>query len=318
MSTLFDRLTEGARERELMARVRSRAFAPDELAKHCLPFFLKVQIQTVSTCNAACPMCGWALTKGVQPQGRMADVVYRTIVEQLRGRGVERTSLYMENEPLLDRDLAARTAYLKQCVPETTAVIFTNGLLLDGHRALELHDAGMDEIVISVVGFQRPAYERYMAGLDFERAMRNLDAVAHLERAGRLRGTTIKIVSLDLPGAQDGMTAFAQRTGFAPMVKPVTNRAGLIDLHALGMSSVAEDSFQACQRPFVKAYILYNGDLVLCNCDWQRTTIIGNVMEHTLEQLWLSPRLMEIRRHHLAGRLPADSLCAKCDYPYLP
>jgi len=73
-----------------------------------------------------------------------------------------------------------------------------------------------------------------------------------------------------------------------------------------------------CQRPFVKAYILYNGDMVLCNSDWWRTTIIGNVMEESLESLWHSPRLMEIRRHQVRGAFPAGSLCAGCDYPYPP
>jgi MoaA/NifB/PqqE/SkfB family radical SAM enzyme len=317
VSTLFDRITEGKRENDLMAAVRARRFGPEALERHCLPFFLKIQIQTVSTCNAGCTMCGWTYTRHTQPQGRMTNAIFERVVDQLPGRGVERTSLFMENEPLLDRELPERTRYLKQRVPETRAVIFTNGLLLDEPRVLALHDAGMDEIVISVIGFEREAYEKHMVGLDFERVMQNLETVGDLMRAGRLEHSDIKVVSLDIPDALAGMEQFMARTGFTPYVKPVTNRAGLIDTEPYGVPSPQGRTAQACQRPFVKAYVLYNGDMVLCNCDWERTTIIGNVMEKPLVELWLSQTLMEIRRHHLEGALPQGSLCAKCDYPYL-
>jgi len=125
-----DRATEGERERALMSAVRSGAVDPDRLDAALLPFPVKIQIQTVSPCNAACVMCPWPATKDVLPQGSMADAVYERVVGQLAGRGVERTSLFLMNEPTLDRRLARRTAHLKRVVPETTALIFTNGLLL--------------------------------------------------------------------------------------------------------------------------------------------------------------------------------------------
>ena len=78
-----------------------------------------------------------------------------------------------------------------------------------------------------------------------------------------------------------------------------------------------EERFSACQRPFVKAYVLFNGDVVLCNCDWSRTTILGNVTEASLEEIWNGPEYANIRRRHLLGELRAGSVCARCDYPYL-
>jgi radical SAM protein with 4Fe4S-binding SPASM domain len=57
--------------------------------------------------------------------------------------------------------------------------------------------------------------------------------------------------------------------------------------------------------------------MVLCNCDWMRTTIIGNIETNTLEELWSSEKMMEVRRAHLRGAFPKELPCAACDYPFL-
>jgi MoaA/NifB/PqqE/SkfB family radical SAM enzyme len=317
VNTPFDRSTEGERERQLMQAVRSGTVAPEQLEEFALPFPVKIQIQTVSPCNAACVMCPWPATKDVLPQGVMAEPLFQRLVDQLAGRGVERTSLFLMNEPTLDRRLERLTAYLKRVVPETTALIFTNGLLLTGDRAEALAAAGMDEIDVSVIGFSEAEYAKVMHGIDFASVMRNLDEIAARQAQGRLGSLKLKLVCLDFPGLRESAAAFSARTGLHVYVKPVTNRAGLIDLDAIGVANTEAPQPRPCQRPFVKAYVLYNGDAVLCNCDWMRTTVLGNVADTPLEQIWRSHQLDEIRRHHLRRAFPKGSLCARCDYPYL-
>lgn len=319
MSVSFDRLTEGERERELMRAVRARAFGAEELAERCLRFPLKIQIQTASPCNAACAMCPWPETATSQPQGRMREELYESLLHQLAGRGVERTSLFLMNEPLVDRRLEAWCARLKQVVPETRALIYTNGELLSPERARALVDAGLDEIDISVIGFDPQTYARHMRGLDYGRVMAHLDALGALAARGELGALRLRIVALDLPGVAEGVAAFRERTGLDVYLKPCTNRAGNVgeeELHALGAALAEGASFSACQRPFVKAYVLYNGDVALCNCDWRRSTILGNLERQSLEQIWNGPALRGIRRQHLEGSLAPRSLCAGCDYPY--
>ena len=105
--------------------------------------------------------------------------------------------------------------------------------------------------------------------------------------------------------------------GLPVYLKPATNRAGSVDVEQFDATAMRGPNFRPCQRPFVKAYVLFDGTVVLCNCDWQRTTVIGKIGEQTLEELWHSPILKAIQRQHADRQLPPDSLCAKCDYPYL-
>jgi radical SAM protein with 4Fe4S-binding SPASM domain len=220
------------------------------------------------------------------------------------------------NEPLIDPALADRTRLLKSKVPETRVLIYTNGTLLDAQRARALARAGMDEITVSVVGFEREAHERLMAKADFDRVMANLEEVGRLSKSGELGTLTLRVVGLDFPEARAGLESFVSRTGIIPFLKPVTNRAGSVDVERFDPGRTRRE-FRACQRPFVKTYVLYNGDVVLCNCDWERTTILGNVLDSHLHEIWRGPALDQIRAWHLSGDLPLDSLCARCDFPYL-
>ena len=54
--TRFDRITEGEREKALLEKLRAGVVTADNVEEHCLPFFLKVQIQTDSRSLPAAPL----------------------------------------------------------------------------------------------------------------------------------------------------------------------------------------------------------------------------------------------------------------------
>ncbi len=315
--TRYDRITEGRSEKELLRKLRGGDLTPDNLEVHSLPFFVKIQIQTSSLCNGMCTTCPYPETRSILPQGEMAEELFNEVVDQIKGRGVERTSLFLMNEPLLDPRLDRFTTHLKSMDPDTWALVFTNGLLLTGDRTLSLAHAGMDEINVSINGFDRASHNRVTKGIDFDQVMRNLADVGRLLQGGQLGGMRIKVVGLSFPGMEEGAKEFRDRTGLPVYLKPVTNRAGLIDTEKAGGSVSKSDTMTACQRPFVKAYVLFNGDMVLCNCDWMRTTVIGNIRSTPLEELWNSRAMMDVRRAHIRGVLPKNLPCGSCDYPYL-
>jgi radical SAM protein with 4Fe4S-binding SPASM domain len=313
----LDRITEGERERDLMRRVRG-GLAPEAVAAAGLPFFVKLQIQTTTACNAACVTCPYPETAKTLPMGRMSEATFRTVVEQIRGRGVERVSLFLQNEPLVDPRIEEFTRLLKSREPAVKATLVTNGHFLDGARARALAEAGTDEISVSVNGFDARSYEATMEGLSFERILGNLREVGAARRAGELGTMEVRVVALEMAGIAEALAKFREEVALDVYLKPVTNRAGDIDAAAMrGPQTRVAATPLACQRPFVKGYVLYNGDLILCNCDWRRSYVIGNVHEQELATLWRSERLERIRRALVALAFPADSPCAKCDYPWL-
>jgi MoaA/NifB/PqqE/SkfB family radical SAM enzyme len=188
-------------------------------------------------------------------------------------------------------------------------VIFTNGSALTERTARALHAAGLDEVNLSVHGFDEAAYESVMVGLSYERLRRNLRRLLELRRAGELPGLRVKLVAVDLPAVL-GSLEERDRDLFAEvLVKATSNERDAI------AGAGAAPRRRPCQRPFVKAYVLFNGDLVLCNVDWRRSVILGNVAREPIEAIWRSARYRAVRSQHLAGAFEPGLLCAGCDYP---
>jgi cyclic pyranopterin phosphate synthase len=69
-----------------------------------------------------------------------------------------------------------------------------------------------------------------------------------------------------------------------------------------------------CFAPSEMLIITVTGDVILCCNDAQRKNIMGNVMEKSLEEIWFSPRFMEIRELLEKGnRGKATGICKICN-----
>ncbi|PCJ53427.1 MAG: hypothetical protein COA70_09010 [Planctomycetota bacterium] len=308
-----ERPNTGLGERELLDALHALNPPPDPAG--LVPRFpWKMQVQTFSRCNAACAMCPWPETKNELDQGRMEETTFRALLQQSAGQGLERMSLFLHNEPLLDVRLSAWTRMAKDILPETKLTIYTNGWLFTPEKAQELADAGMDEINVSVLAADAGLVEKYSPGTPLEKILGYLDGVSKLTEAGSLGGMKVSVAALDLPGVMDSFAPMEQRwadRGMPLYFAPVSNRAGNCE-----WGEGAGERRVVCQRPFTKAYVLYDGRLILCNCDWRREIVLGNIRETPLAELWQGEAYQALRTKLLREDLEEGFLCTACDYPY--
>jgi len=324
----FDARTLGDRERTVMAEVgalRREALADpargDELFARALARLpalpLKVQIQTTTRCNAACGMCPYPIVTaepGFEHQA-MDEARFLRILPQLVG--VERLSLFLMNEPLLDRRLAGWIARARAALPGTTLGLFSNGAALDVARARALAEAGLDELRVSVHGFEPETYERVMAGLSYARMRANLDGVLAAADAGELGGLDLQLVTGDLPEVASTRALAPLRYRGRVLLKAFSNEREAVGVAPGLASSVTAGDDAPCQRLFVKLYVLASGDCVLCNVDWRRSVVLGRVGEPdgaTVADVWRGPAYTAVRREHFRRAFERAAICARCDY----
>ena len=93
-------------------------------------------------------------------------------------------------------------------------------------------------------------------------------------------------------------------------IQPLENRANNYFTYK-GLNPEGWQPYLHCKRLFTQAYILYNGDMVLCCADWERTTILGNVKEKSVEEVWNGKEATAIRKKFLSGDTK-DLLCHSC------
>jgi radical SAM protein with 4Fe4S-binding SPASM domain len=287
-------------------------------------FPLKIQIQTFSRCNAACEMCPYPEITGEEgfDHTRMDDALYVSLLEQMEGRGVERLSLFLMNEPLLDRRLPRWLTMARRALPETKFGLFSNGAALSEPLLRALAEAGLDELCISVHGFEKALYERVMRKLVFERTLANLEMAVGLHAAGELQGLHLQIVTGDVPDVTATLASMPAALEPYVVLKGFSNERTVSEVRqGLGSSPQAErrnhDRRPLCQRPFVKLYIMTDGECVLCNCDWRRRIVLGNARETTLDAIWKGAKYAAVRRRHMRDQYLAHSICERCDYPWV-
>ena len=281
---------------------------------------LKVQIQTTTRCNAACAMCPYPVVTeepGFE-HASMSEERYRRILDDLGGGGVERLSLFLMNEPLIDRRLQRWLAMARDALPHCVLGLFSNGAALDGQRARDLAGAGLDELCVSIHGFEADTYERVMRGLSYARLRHNLDEVLEAAAAGQLGDMHVQIVAGDVPEVAATRELAPQRYRDRIVLKAFSNERAAIGAPSSVPSSCGGPAGDApCQRPFVKLYVLTTGECVLCNVDWRRTVLLGRVGDEggpSVSDVWRGDAYRQIRREHFTRAFARAALCSRCDY----
>lgn len=274
-----------------------------------------IQIQTKSGCNARCVFCPNSVVGPRLTHGEMEEELFKKIVDEItQYPPLSRISPYLMNEPLLDRRLGEKIRYIAERKrPETTIKINSNGSLLDEEMGEQLVESGLNRINFSVHGIRPQTYESQMVGLRLDRVLENIDRFIELKKKIGANKPTIRVTMVrtkaieeELPEIMD----YWKRRGIRVNVRPLENRARR-EIAAKGLNPKHWRPFNFCSRLFEQAYILYNGDVVLCCVDWERTTILGNLREQSLHEIWNGPAYLEMRRRYLTGDLKG-LLCEKC------
>jgi hypothetical protein len=155
-----------------------------------------------------------------------------------------------------------------------------------------------------------------MAGLSFARLQRNLDEVLAAADAGELGAMAVHIVTGDVPEVARTRDLAPLRYRGRILMKSFSNERAAVGVAPGLPSSPASDADAPCQRPFVKLYVLSNGDCVMCNVDWRRTVILGRVGEPGAQigEVWTGERYTAVRREHFLGAFARAAICGRCDY----
>ena len=281
-----------------------------------LPFPRTIQIQTFTGCNADCIFCPYGATSDAQPKGRMPPDLFRRIIDEAARHRVRRVSPYLMNEPLMDRDLFDKIRYIHAAIPGCKVVVTSNGHFLtppvvDAILAL---GGGLHELYVSFQGLDREAYERTMRGsMNFDRTLANVN---HFIDEQRRRGLDrpklwITMVNTAVIDAKKAV-AYWRARGVASKFTTLENRGGNIRNAESFSRTKAMSYYTTCTRLFKQAYILFNGDMVLCCVDYNREQVLGNITNSSIHDVWNGPVAQEIRRRYLAHEFDGLPLCGNC------
>jgi hypothetical protein len=236
------------------------------------------------------------------------------VVDQCLELGVRRYTLYLMNEPMLDRELPERVACISKRIrkPQYTKTTSHGGLLTE-RMARGLLDAGLDKLKISVHSLNSERYWSIMH-LRLEKTLRNIDQFLDLKARGGYRRPKLEIVVVDSIHNHDeipDIQKYWQAREIKMIIEPVENRADHSTIREAAVGFNALLPFTWCRRLREQLYVLYDGRVLMCCADWEQRTVLGDLKTTPLRDIWYGERYAELRRRFVAGDLKG-TLCEGC------
>ena len=274
-----------------------------------------VQFQTLSTCNAKCIFCAHSQNPGEIPHGRMEDALIRKIIDECARHAVGRISPYLTNEPLMDKRMPTIVREIKKkCFFPVKTKINTNAGLLTEEIAGELVKAKLDQLWISVNGYSAETYRESM-GLDFSTTMKNINVFLDMKKTLGVKRpkvivTTIrtKLVERELEKAREYWAA----KGVDFRIHSIDNRCGEEAASAVRSESRDPKPKRNCDLFLKQAYIVENGDMIICCHDWRQSVVVGNITRTSISDVWNSEHFKKLIYEYYAEQFDNLEICRTC------
>jgi len=273
------------------------------------PFPRVVAAETTNLCNARCVMCPYPGMK--RTKGFMAMPLYRKIVDECALHPGIELRLSGFGEPLLDPDLCARIRYAKERGIGKVQLT-TNASLLDEEKARGLIDSGLDEIMLSVDGYDEPSYARVRVGLDFGTVREDALRLVMVRGQGKTPRIIASLILFPEHIAHRRAMIEAWR-GCADLflIKPPEDWAG--EVPQSGGDAVVADPHIPCPYLWTQFLIAWDGTVGLCCRDFCNIRVpVGNVAGEGIADVWHGKTLAAIRERDARGR--TIEVCRGCSY----
>ena len=276
-----------------------------------------IDIQTQSGCNAHCTFCGVGKEEN-KVHGRMSDALFRKIIDEVMDYpSLYQINPYLLNDPLVDRHMPEKLEYIarkrgKRSTPKVR-IITNAGLLTEETGYKLLKSESLDEINFSFHTILPDVYEEMMAPLKFDRVMGNI--LRFKEMWDRYPGKKPKLevwtvltrpVQANLRNEQ----AYWKKAGIRLKARKLDNRANK-GIEALGLGDRAFERTAFCVVPFWRTWVMWNGDMIMCCVDQERSNLLGNCSDRSIKEIWQDPAYQDLRRRWRTQQL-TGLICEDC------
>jgi len=283
-----------------------------------------ITIEATNRCNFKCIFCPQSGPhhKDKRPLGDLSVDGFKEFIRQVKelGTGNNKISICLDGEPLLNGNFPEfiRISNENKLVPRFS----TNGKFLTREMIDELIHRGQFIVAIDFASkkefFEGP---RGKDG-DFEVLRENLRYL--VEQAHRNKNIYVEIHDTStFSGADPSESLECMKSLIMNGVRPknVTcktkqfhNFLGHVDIPCKDKNGKIHRS---CPYPWYQFAVTWNGDAVICCRDTGGKTILGNIFEKDICDIWNNEPYREIRELHRGKLMDQIPSCQKCDLPFL-
>ena len=319
-----------SKQRNNLFKIAFNRFLP---ISHTLGRPYMAHISPSGICDLDCVSCP---TKDSKTQGKelLPLATFRKFIDEA-GDTLIYIILWSWGEPLLNPDFPKMVEYAAQ--RNIITVTSSNLNRLTSDQARDLVASGLDSLIIAVDGTTQASYEKYRCGGNLERIINNIKLlVAEKKRTGAKkpllnlrmvvsRENEHEVEDFRLLGRELGvdMVSFkAFSTRQAGYENPEMDRRFAPQSNSYRWYKYLKN-FQTdhrvkkywCRFPWTKPMLFADGTIIFCEFDLQYERPLGNINQHSFDEIWFSDKAQKWRRLFQQNR-DAFVFCRDCVYDY--
>ncbi|MBU1136623.1 MAG: radical SAM protein [Nanoarchaeota archaeon] len=278
-----------------------------------LGYPLGIDIGVTNACNSDCIMCPHYKLKNI---GTMDMKLYKKIIDNCVELKIDNITLSFFGEPLLDKTLIEKIKYAKRM--GISVSFYSNASLLDKSWARKLIESKLDNITISLDGCTKETYERIRRGLKFDVVKNNILNLIKLKKKMGVNDPKIDLVIVELEENKKEIKKFYKEwKNEVESINIINMRNWTGKINKKGTKESFHFNYKSKRKPcaliWQKMIVDWNGDVVLCADDWNHSTVLGNLKEQTIKEIWKGKKLKEIKEAHIKGEFWKVPVCSKCN-----
>lgn len=289
-----------------------------------VPFIINVDPS--DKCNFRCKFCPTAdrelmkVTPG-RYHGLMDFELYKKIIDDICQfeKPIKVLRLYKDGEPLSHPKFPEMIRYAREKKCSERIDTTTNASYLSLKKNIEIIDAGIDRINISIYGVRSEQYTEFSKyKIDLEKLTEN---IAHLYEHRKNCEIIIKING-DVISEKDKGRFYEMFGDIADgvYVEHVMSCWPEYDLEAKGVPANKElgiygqkiKEVMCCPYIFYSFSINSDGTASTCFLDWERKLIIGDAKTESVKDIWRGAKMLTHQKMMLSGKRKAHPVCGNC------
>lgn len=293
-----------------------------------LPGPLSIYVEPTNICNFKCVFCPESFDNFKEITGGYASLTpedFSGIADQIGMFGTVKTiNFYMMGEPFANKHLFDLIEIAKKKSICEKIIVTSNGSLISAEKYQRVCEGGLDYLRISIYGPNQEAHKKNtQSGVKLSRIIQNISGLKKFRDENNLQGPFIyvKMIESQVPGENDEFLEVFSDMGDEVAIEPVMNwnnpeqgwlanisEEKLLDTAYFGMKK------HVCPFPFYSLVIHSDMRVSVCCVDWDKKTLIGDLKENSLEEIWHGDALREFQMKHLQRKRHELEGCRNCTY----
>lgn len=281
-----------------------------------LEFPNRVTIELTNDCNVSCTFCNrQKITMNI---GYMNENLFYKIIDEMAEHLPIKMVPFFRGEPLLHPRIVDFIKYAKRkgIGPIQMA---SNALLLDEKMQDSLIESGIDYISFSLDTLDNKLYKCSRLGGDLDISANNVKSMGLKCKKRKKEGLfapTLQVSTINLNEYILGQKAFIDEwmryVDIVRVYEEHDEKGRLVNSEIQKKLDVFSERMP-CRKVFTDMLIYWDGQLALCNYDWNENRKIGNVSQMSLQEAWNSELYEKIRCMHL-NKTFDESICKECHH----